>query len=524
MTSRSLALDSGRHPHIAYGGDHLDYVWYDSTQWHQETVDGAWSVGEYASLAMTGMPVRRHCWQREEEETMKENLLRWTGCLTILVVMATLAPSAGQASPAPFSVISASTSRVSVASDGAQADDDSGLYTVSISADGRYVVFDSLATNLVSDDTNGYSDAFVHDRRTGETRRVSVASDGTQGFGDSDRPSISADGRYVAFDSFSSNLVSDDANDVRDVFVHDLQTGQTSLVSIASDSTQGNQFSYGAFLSADGRYVVFASYASNLVSGDTNDAADIFVRDRQTGQTSRVSIASDGTQGADHSLLPSISADGRYVAFFSYASNLVSGDTNGYPDVFVHDRQTGQTTRVSVASDGAQGNEGSGEPSLSADGRFVAFASNATNLVGGDTNGYADVFVHDCQTGETGRVSIASDGTQGNDGSAGPSLSATGRFVAFYSMAYNLVSNDANFTFDVFVHDRQTGETSFASVSSDGKKANGASIVQSISTTGRYVAFASGASNLVSGDSNGEKDVFVRDRGAHQTYLPIVQK
>jgi len=179
--------------------------------------------------------------------------------------------------------------------------------------------------------------------------------------------------------------------------VHPLSptAGATTRVSVASDGGQGNGDSRYSSISADGRYVAFRSWASNLVGGDTNSEQDIFVHDRQTGQTTRVSVASDGGQGNYDSQYPSISADGRYVAFDSWASNLVGGDTNGGPDVFVHDRQTGQTARVSVASDGGQGNDGSYWPSISADGRYVAFYSWASNLVGGDTNGCCDIFVHD---------------------------------------------------------------------------------------------------------------------------------
>jgi PKD repeat protein len=351
------------------------------------------------------------------------------------------------------------------------------------------------------------------DSTTGTTTRVSVASDGSQGNDWSQGPSISADGRYVAFHSDASNLVSGDTNFAGDVFVHDRQTGQTTRVSVASDGSQGNGASGYNSISADGRYVAFFSYASNLVSGDSSGEGDVFVHDRQTGQTVRVSVASDGSQGNDRSWYPSISADGRYVAFCSSASNLVSGDTNYRDDVFVHDRQTGQTTRVSVASDGTQGNDASRYSSISADGRYVAFDSWASNLVSGDTNGEDDVFVHDRQTGQTARVSVASDGSQGNDDSWDPSISADGRYVAFYSSASNMVSGDTNGVDDVFVHNRQTGQTTRVSVASDGSQGNDDARRASISADGRYVAFESHASNMVSGDTNGEIDVFVHDRG-----------
>jgi len=218
------------------------------------------------------------------------------------------------------------------------------------------------------------------------TERISVASDGTQGNSGSANSSISADGRYVVFDSTASNLVSGDTNNYPDIFVHDRVTGITSRISIAPDGTQGNGLSSHPSISADGRYVAFESYANNLVSGDTNNTGDIFVYDRITGITSRVSVASYGTQGNNISVNSSISADGRYIAFDSDASNLVSGDTNNFRDIFVRDRVTGITSRISVATDGIQGNSFANFPSISADGRYIAFGSNASNLVSGDTN------------------------------------------------------------------------------------------------------------------------------------------
>jgi PKD repeat protein/Tol biopolymer transport system component len=403
------------------------------------------------------------------------------------------------------------TTRVSKASDGTQGNEDSG-YEGYISADGRYVAFDSRASNLVPGDTNGTDDVFVHDRQTGATTRVSVASDGTQGNDWAWGASISADGRYVAFISNASNLVTGDTNDCSDAFVHDRQTGQTTRVSVASDGTEGDGSSWKVSISADGRYVAFDAFASNLVLGDTNGTWDVFVHDRQTGVTTRISIASDGTEANDGSGGASISANGRYVAFHSDASNLVTGDTNGYKDAFVHDQQTGATTRVSIASDGTQGNENSWTPSTSADGRYIVFYSDASNLVPGDTNGYADTFIHDRQTGATTRVSIASDGTQGNENSWTPFISADGCCVAFLSDASNLVTGDTNGYMDAFVHDRLTGVTARVSIASDGTQGNENSWTPFISADGRYVAFCSDASNLVTNDTNDYRDVFVHDR------------
>ena len=416
------------------------------------------------------------------------------------------------------------TELISVASDGTQGN--WGSNYSSISADGRYVAFSSVSSNLVAGDTNGSNDVFVHDRVTGVTTRVSVASDGMQGNGDSGdyTLSISADGRYVAFTSEASNLVVGDTYlcshpklplyNCADVFVHDRVTGETTRVSVASDGTQANSESWLSSMSADGRYVAFGSTATNLVVGDTNGSSDVFIHDLVTGETTCVSVASDGTQGNYSSGGNSISADGRYVAFISAASNLVVGDTNDTYDSFVHDRMTGETTHLSVASDGTQGNMGSWSPSISADGRYVAFTSEASNLVAGDTNGLEDIFMHDRQTGETTRVSLASDGSQANDLSRNPSISADGRFVAFSSDASNMVVGDTNGVIDVFVHDRLTGETTRLSVSSDGMQGNKASGFTgiSISVNGRYVAFDSVSTNLVVGDTNDTTDIFVRDR------------
>jgi len=465
------------------------------------------------------------------------------------------------------------TTRISVDSAGVEGDGFSGDSRPSIGADGRYVAFDSHASNLVTDDTNGTLDIFVHDRQTNQTTRVSVDSTGAQANNLSRSPSISADGRFVAFESDATNLVTGDTSNrdvfvhdrhptttrvsvnsagvqgnypsflpaisadgryvafesvatnlvaghgvlgISDIFVHDRQTGETTLVSVDSAGVQGNDHSYRSSISADGQYVAFESDATNLVPGDTNSATDIFVHDRVTGATSRVSVASDGTQTEllSNNGYPSISADGRFVAFRSTASNLLGAgnDTNGSWDIFVHDRVTGATSRVSVASDGTPANSHSNVPSISADGRFVAFESDATNLIAGDTNGATDIFVHDRQTGVTTRVSVDSAGGQAYTSGDSSSISADGRFVAFMSNAWNLVAGDTNGTQDIFVHDRQTGVTTRVSVDSAGGQAAGMSYLPSISADGRFVAFWSNAANLISGDTNSVSDVFVHDR------------
>jgi hypothetical protein len=416
------------------------------------------------------------------------------------------------------------TERVSVDSSGAQGNGSSSRGSISsISADGQSVAFLSAAGNLVPGDTNGSADVFVHDRQTGMTERVSVDSSGVQGNNLSGIPSISANGRFLAFASLADNLVPGDANGNWDVFVHDRQTGVTTRVSVSSLGVEGNNWSLDASISADGRHVAFASSASNLIPGDTNGTEDAFVHDRQTGVTERVSIDSSGAEVNYASWNVTISANGRYVAYTSDADNLVPGDANMTTDVFLHDRLTGVTERVSVDSSGMEGNDGSGDASISADGRHVAFASVADNLVPGITNGHWDVFVRDRQTGMTKRASVDSSGVEGNDRSVGLSISADGRYVAFESLADNLVPGDTNSNWDVFVHDCQTGITERVSVNSSGVEGNYRSSGPSISASGRYVAFGSHADNLVPGDTNLEWDDFVHDRwdgqGQNSIYL-----
>jgi Tol biopolymer transport system component len=409
------------------------------------------------------------------------------------------------------------TQRVSVDSSGAQADSASLLPV--ISPDGRYVAFESIASNLVPGDTNITWDVFLRDRWLGTTQRVSVATGGAQSDSACRRPAMSADGRVIAFHSRATNLVAGDTNGTDDVFVRDRHSATTARVSLANGGVEAHGNSRDAAMSADGRYVAFESDAPDLVAGDTNLAVDVFVHDRTTGTTERVSVATGGTQANSASMHASISADGRYVAFHSFATNLVPGDTNGSIDVFVRDRQLGTTDRVSVDTGGAQANSDSLWPCISADGRFVAFESSASNLAAGDTNLAWDVFVHDRQTGTTERVSVGSGSglVQGDGGSHAPSISSDGRFVAFESDATNLIGGDTNGVRDVFVRDRERARTervSIASASAGLAQGDGDSTSARITDDGRFVTFASGATDLVSGDTNAQDDVFVHDRDA----------
>ena len=280
-----------------------------------------------------------------------------------------------------------------------------GASSPAISANGRYIAFQSATSNLVAGDTNGMGDIFLRDTSDNTTIRVSVATDGTQGEWHSTNPSISADGRYVAFDTGANNLVPNDTNGGTDIFVRDTQTNVTVIASLDNNGNVANlASSWLPAISADGRYVAFASDGI-LVNGDSNFATDIYVRDLQSNTTHLISVASDGTQANSTSDSPAISADGRYVAFQSSATNLVPGDTNGVNDIFLRDRQTNTTTRISVATDGTQANLNTSgwqcPLAISGDGRYVVFESNASNLVDGDTNGNRDIFLRDTQTDST---------------------------------------------------------------------------------------------------------------------------
>jgi Tol biopolymer transport system component len=300
--------------------------------------------------------------------------------------------------------------------------------------------------------------------------------------------------------------------------------GDITRVSIGLGGAEANHNSRDTSISGDGRYVAFASGANNLIASDTNETDDIFVYDRTTAATTRVSVTSAGLEANGGSQSPAISYDGRYVAFASNASNLVDGDTNGFTDVFVHDRQTGTTTRVSVASGGAEANENAVDYgiAISEDGRYVVFSSYASNLVGDDTNGFIDVFIHDNQTGETSRASLSSSGEQANANCMNPDISGDGRYVVFDTLADNLVAGDANARRDVFIRDRQAATTALVSVNSSGQQADGGGNNPAISSDGRYVVFLSKSNNLAPGTEDYEELVYRHDRQSGQTALVSV--
>ena len=435
--------------------------------------------------------------------------------LLAATAMAAVTVSTGSPAAAAGRVGAATTVRVSVSTTGAQGD----RYAdgPALSGNGRFVAFHASSTNLVPGDTNGREDVFVRDRRSGVTRRVSVTSGGVQGNRGSTEPAISPDGRFVAFHSQASNLVPGDTNNADDVFVHDLRLRTTRRVSVSGAGAQGDRASGWPSMSPDGRFVVFHSSATTLVARDTNGSSDVFLHDLRLRTTRRVSVSSTGAQAAGQNENAAVSAGGRYVVFWSTATNLVRRDTNGLVDVFVRDVRAGTTTRVSVSDTEAQASSdrptfGSSYPGISADGRWVTFVSGASNLVRGDTNMVEDAFVRDRRRGTTTRISVSTRRAQADGYSYQTKINSTGRYVVFGSAASNLVPGDTNAEQDVFVHDLRTGKTTRESVTARGAQANSTSLEPAISADGRHVGFMSSASNLVPGDTNEAADVFVRDR------------
>lgn len=375
---------------------------------------------------------------------------------------------------------------------------DGSSFKPSISADGRYVSFYSAANDLLAGDNNGENDVFIKDTLTRTVTRVSTNSAGVESNGGSVNPSISADGRYVTYSSDATNLVIGDTNSRDDIFIKDIQFGVTTKVSTGVAGAGSNHHSYTPSISEDGRYVAFRSSASNLVTGDTNNASDIFVKDRVSGVMTRVSTDSNGIESSSSSWNPSISADGRYITFSTTAS-LVAGDNNGKQDIFLKELSTGITTLVSSDSDGVASNNHSYTSSVSADSRYVTFRSIASNLVPGDNNSKSDIFVKDMSTGIMTRVSTSTTGIEGNGDSLNPSISVDGRYVTFDSKAANLVTADSNGKQDVFIKDLSLGFTSKVSRSKYSSDSNGDSYTPSFSADARYVTYRSSDTSLMAG-------------------------
>jgi Tol biopolymer transport system component len=383
-----------------------------------------------------------------------------------------------------------------------------------LARDGRMVVFDSTATNFIPYDINGsIRDVVTFNLANGQYFLISAGGDGP-----SAQPAVSADGRYIAFTSLASTFAPRDTNRVADVYIRD-STGPITLVSAAQDGSAGNGPSGEADISADGRFVVFTSAASNLVPGDGNGKPDVFLRDTRERKTVRLSVSSREVEGNGASGAPAISANGRVVSFASVASNLVRGDTNGVSDVFARVVSRGVTERVSVSTSGRQQNKAVAAPfnqisDLTRSGRHVVFDSDATNLVRRDANRRTDVFHHDRRTGRTRLVSASSVNRQGDNDSFNPTITPSGRHIAFQSFAGNLAPGDVRGE-DLFIRDLRLETTSVVNVPARGGLRAPELVKQqlvrpALSERGTRVTFSSTVPNLVPADSNGLEDVFIR--------------
>lgn len=379
-----------------------------------------------------------------------------------------------------------------------------------LSADGRYVVFQSESTNLEPGAAGGPIHAYRRDLATGHTVRVSGSAAGAAGNGISYSPVASGDGSRVAYHSSSTNLVTADGDSDYDVYAWDAASGSVTLVSVSTAGVTGNDWSYLPSISENGRYIAFESDASNLDGTDANGEADVYLRDLTAHTTKRITVSTTGGDSNGASWEPKVSADGRYVMFYSDASNLVAGDTNSDYDVFVRDTVNNTTTRVSVADDETQISDATGL-AMSSDGRYVLF-STWDGLAAGDTNSQVDIYLRDCVAGTTELVSKSSMGVCGNEPSYDAAISGDGRYVLVQSYATNLAAGDVNTHEDLYLRDRNTGLTYLVSKNADGTIGNSQSVWPMLSKDGRYIGFVSSATNYVDGDINGDDDVFVRDR------------
>ena len=405
------------------------------------------------------------------------------------------------------------TERISLAPGGGQGNDASGTgpaHGLAMTPDARYVAMVAAASNLVPGDTNGIADIFRVDLSTGLSERMNLGPAGVQSNGQCYFPRISTDGNFVVWNGGANNLVPGDTNGFEDVFLRDVVAGTTELVSVNNSGVQGNFSSQSATITRDGRYVAFWSAADNLWFTDTNGTGDIFLRDRLLNRTLAITILPSGTQANANSAQPFINGLGTKIAFRTTSNNLVAGDTNGVNDIMLADVGTNSVVRIGQPAF-SQSNGASSWPTLSENAQFVAFESEASNLVPNDTNGVKDIFVQNLSTGQITRVSVDSSGAQSNGLSETAWISNDGQHVVFSSLATNLVANDTNGHEDVFIHRLATGETSRVSTSiAPLGNGNQISFYPCVSEDGQAAVFGSSASNMITGDSNGTPDVFMR--------------
>jgi hypothetical protein len=430
-----------------------------------------------------------------------------------------LTPLAAQAMQRPDVAYQRPGTTVLVSAPASGAIPNGSSYFSSISDNGRYVAFASNATNLVPGDDNGWDDIFVKDLATGSLTLISGGADGPSNQM-SMQPSISGNGRYVVFLSYATNMLTDQTSDWRyaNVYAHDLQTHKTELVQPSVIGGFPNSGALRPGISADGRYVVFHSAASDLVPNDLNGKIDSFIYDRAEDKMMLASKTFDGSVSDGSSTSPEITGNGKYVTFFSTATNIVEGDKNGVGDLFIRNLQTGVTELLSVATDGTQGNQDSSLiAAVTPDGRYIAFQSLASNLVPNDTNGIekvtygGDVFLRDRVLGTTERVGVSAAGGQLSRVNY-PALSDDGRYVYFYAAKPGIDQSDFSYGSDLYVHDRTTGATELLSATASGAPAAGENENGETSSDGRYVVFQSTSDELADGGGD-NLDIFVRDRG-----------
>ncbi len=398
------------------------------------------------------------------------------------------------------------TAVVSVDRNGGPANAGSGV--AKVSHNGNRVAFVSFATDLVGVDIGDYANVFARTRSTGRTQLVTRTWTGEPTDGPSRVNGVSRTGRFVAYDSAATNIARRDTNGVYDIFVRDLEQGRSERISVTYDGKQPDRESFRPSLSGNGRIVVYDSYATNLVPHDTNGGFDVFLRNRQTDTTRRISVGPGGLQADGESTGAVISADGGVVCYESGAENLVANDGNDEPDVFCYDRATRTTELASVALDGTSGVDNAVMGDVSADGRFVVFTSLGNDYVEGDGNGFADVFVRDLQEDSTVRVSLTTAGAGRKATSFWPSISADGSVVTFDTDGA-FVPGDTNTKYDVYRHRLTDGTTRRVSVADDGAQGSLASLLNDLSGDGRFVVFLTD-NNFTAGADNHRTDVMIR--------------